>query len=263
MRDRYRARASGSMRRVIEGYAAHGDRIRRIALHAGAGTVVVGLASGWLLWGSDHTTVDEVTVTVLDPRAPSSGQPLTDGTARRRAAQILGQIDDPTGRHLVDVDTLRLSRQVEELRRYSKVLVTRGWPDRVDITVTPRVAVLAATAGGTGVHLLDGDGLAFERVDGRPPSLPEATLSGNIAASGPAAVAAFLALPGSRREQVRGLQVDPSGVVELQVGGVRVRWGAPGQERMKAAVVDALIDTPGIERLDVSVPLRPVTTGGE
>lgn len=249
--------------RLGERYATHRERIRRLALQAGAGVAVAGLALGWLLWGSQLTRVEEVNVTILDPRAPSSGQPLTDGTQRARSAQILRHVAVPVGEPLVDVDTSELSRQVEELKRYSRVSVDRAWPDRVDIIVTPRVPVLAVANGGAAVQLLDGDGVAFERVDQAPAGVPTATLSGDRQAAGRAAVSALLALPGPRRDQVRELRIDPQGGLELQVGEVRVRWGGSGHERLKGAVVDALVDSVGITTLDVSAPQRPVTTGGD
>lgn len=258
----WRDRGDATGRRLRAGYATHRALLRRVALRTTMATMAIAVALGWLLWGSDYTRVAQVDVHILDPRTPSVGRPLGDDTVRARTAQIIGSIDVPLGKPLVDVDIAAVSRRVEDLSRYSKVTVERGWPNRVDVTVTPRVAVLAVADGGPAVQLLDGDGLAFERADEAPAGVPTVTLSGDRRASGRAAAGALLALPGERREQVREISVDAQSTVELQVAEVRVQWGGAGDERLKAAVVDALVDAPGIERLDVSVPQRPVTTGG-
>lgn len=261
--NRYRARVEAPVRRLGTCYAAHRTAVRRVAVRTVAGTAVAGLALGWLLWGSDVTRVDEVAVTILDPRAPSSGRLLTDETVRSRTAQIGNQVELLLDEPLVEVDTSAVSRRVGDLKRYSKVTVERGWPSRVDITVTPRMAVLAVVDATSGVQLLDGAGVAFERVAHTPPGVPTATLSGGGPVSARAAVAALLALSGPGRERVRQLAVDSEGHVELQVGSVRVTWGGQGDERLKAAVVHALVGSPGIDHIDVSTPQRPVTTTGD
>lgn len=252
----------GAVSRRTAVLQAHRERLLRFGLRLGAVVAVGGIAAGWLLWGSDVTRVEHVRVHVVDPRAPSSGAVLADASVPARVEQIRHAVAGSQHEPLVQVDIGTLTSEIEGLNRYSTVTVERSWPDALQITVTPRVAVLATVGRGSAVELLDGDGLAFETVAEAPPGIPLATLSGDLAEAGRAAVSAVLALSPQRRAQLQRIDVARNGTVSLDVGAVAVQWGARGEEALKSAVVDALVDLPGIERLDVSAPGRPVTVGG-
>lgn len=252
----------GGIRRWRAQVGAHSAAIRRIGLRLGVALTVGGVAAGWALYGSPWLRVEQVRVHVADPTSPSSGAVLADGSAGRRSAEIVRIAELPVGQPLVEVDTSEATRRIEELNRYSTVTVERSWPSAVDVTVTPRVAVLAAVAPGDRVELIDGDGTAFESVSRAPAGLPLATLPAQVGDAGRAAASATLALSPQRRAQLQRIAVGADGSVVLELGAVAVAWGPPGQERLKSAVVDALVDRPGLERLDVSAPSNPVAVGG-
>lgn len=254
--------AAGAVSRRVTTLRAHRERLVRYGLRLGALVAVGGVAAGWVLWASDWTRVEHVRVHVVDPRAPSSGAAYKDPSVPTRIEQIRHAVTATVNEPLVEVDTGALVRQIQSLKRYSTVTVERAWPDALQVTVTPRVAVLAAVGRGSAVELLDGDGLAFETVASAPPGIPLATLSGDLGEAGRAAVSALLALSPQRRAQLQRIEVARNGTVSLDVGSVAVQWGVPGEEALKSAIVDALVDRPGIERLDVSAPGRPVTVGG-
>ena len=149
---------------------------------------------------------------------------------------------------------------VANLRRYSRVEVDRGRPHAESITVTPRVALLAARDGAPGVQLVDATGAVFERAERTPGGALAATFAPGATRPQEAAVTVLDALPPERRAGLQGITVAADGTVDLRFGTVVARWGRPGGDRLTAAVSDALLDTAGIARLDVSAPRRPFTT---
>lgn len=149
------------------------------------------------------------------------------------------------------------------LRRNSRVEVARDRPGAVSITVTPRVALLAARGGAPGVQLVDAPGVAFERTDRAPCGALPATVAPGATRPQEAAVTVLDAVPTQRRARLRGIAVATDGSVDLRFGTVVARWRRSGGDRLTSAVSDAVLDTPGIARLDASAPRRPVTSAAQ
>lgn len=71
------------------------------------------------------------------------------------------------------------------------------------------------------------------------------------------------AVPTQCRARLRGIAVATDGSVDLRFGTVVARWRRSGGDRLTSAVSDAVLDTPGIARLDASAPRRPVTSAAQ
>lgn len=113
------------------------------------------------------------------------------------------------------------------LRRNSRVEVARDRPGAVSITVTPRVALLAARGGAPGVQLVDAPGVAFERADRAPCGALPATVAPGATRPQEAAVTVLDAVPTQRRARLRGIAVATDGSVDLRFGTVVAGGGAP------------------------------------
>jgi len=145
--------------------------------------------------------------------------------------------------------------------------VSRGWPDRVVITVTERVPVAVVDRDG-GQWLVDAGGVPFAPVTGAP---PRGVVPVDVADPGPhdpatrAALAAVAALPASLRPSVTAVHAASADDVTLALtDGTTVVWGDGGQARQKAAALGALLDQihrGGLDpahTIDVSVPGKVV-----
>lgn len=208
------------------------DRARRrrrrplqLALGAAA---LVGLV--WLLWAGPLLAVRSVQV---------------DGVAILPTAQVREAAGVEEGTPLLRVDVDAAEAGVAALPQVAAVEVTRGWPDRVVITVVERVPV--AVVGDPGRRtLMDAGGVLFDTISGEPPA---GVVPVDVAEPGPddpataAALAAVTGLPGEVRPQVAGVSAaDPDDVVVLLRDGTLVRWGGPEDSAEKGEVLAALLE---------------------
>jgi cell division protein FtsQ len=149
----------------------------------------------------------------------------------------------------------------------ASVQVSRGWPDRVVVTVAERVPAAVVDRAGQ-QWLVDAGGVPFETVTGNP---PRGVVPLDVAAPGPhdaatsAALAAVAALPPSLRPSVREMHATTDQDVTLTLtDGTTVVWGDGSQGGAKAAALAALRDQirrGALDRartIDVSVPGKVV-----
>ncbi len=221
-----------------------------LAVVAAAGGV------GWLLWFSDHVTVDEVAIQGVDTLSP---------TKVRSAAAV------PVGTPLARVDLDGPAARVRALAPVASVEVSRDWPDTIRISVTEREPVAVLTESDT-YRALDRDGVLFRRYAEAPANLPlvraddlAAATRGRAGAARAdalrevAAVVVSLDRPVSRR--VDHVEVASLDAIELVLtDGVRVRWGSAEESVAKAQVLTAVLQVPAAT-YDVSVPTMPTTSG--
>lgn len=120
---------------------------RRLRILMAVLAVVAAGAGAWLLTRSAALDVDRVSVV---------GVPDTDLELIREAAGVT------TGEALIDVDTGAIEARLERLAWVEEANVSREWPGTLAISVTPRTAV-AAVPSGTGLALLDPDGVVIAR----------------------------------------------------------------------------------------------------
>jgi cell division protein FtsQ len=133
---------------------------------------------------------------------------------------------------------------VARLPQVASVEVTRGWPDRVVVTVTERVPLAVVDAGGQRM-LVDADGVLFDTITGNPPAgvvplvVPHAGPSDTATAAG---LAALATLPHGVRTKISEVTADSgSDVILTLTDGTTVRWGDGGDSAAKGRVLVALL----------------------
>ncbi|MGY2085035.1 cell division protein FtsQ/DivIB [Blastococcus sp. SYSU DS0539] len=222
------------------------SRQRRAMQLAAALTVTAVVC--WLLWLSPVLAVRTVQV---------------DGTATLSAEQVQEAAQVPEGVPLLRVDLGAVEDRVARLPQIRDVQATRGWPDRVVVTVAERVPV--AVVGQPGRRsLVDAGGVLFDTVTGDPPPGVVPLVVADPEPGDPelrAGIAAIRALPADLRDEVA--EVDVPGVEDIgltMADGTVVVWGDAAESDTKAQVLVALLDRIAAEELepaaeiDVSTP---------
>lgn len=219
---------------------------------AGLG-IIVGV--GWALLGSKLLVVRSVSV---------AGAHLVS------QAQVLAAAGVPLGTPLIGVDTAKVTKRVEAIRQVASASVAKDWPDRLAITITERVPVVAVRMAGGGYDLVDHAGVIVRWSKARPAALPLFLTSqpGGALAGDPgvADTAAVLAeLPSWLSAQVSEVTVAAAGVgggpdqVTLYLRDHRtVVWGGADRVREKDRELAILMRDPA-RYVDVSAPGTVVT----
>lgn len=222
--------------------AERGDRRRRRLRRSGHALLALLplLVLGWVLLLSGWFDVEQVEVT---------------GVQRLSADEVRAAAAVAPGTPLAAVRPAQVSRALERLPPVADVEVRRSWPRTLELAVTERVAV-AGVADGSGVRLLDADGVAFARERSLPPGVVRLDVSGDAPAGRTtrAALDVHASLPEALRTQVRVLRAgSPADVELLLAGGKTVVWGRPGGAGTKAPAALALLPLEG-SVVDVSAP---------
>ncbi len=224
---------------------------RRPRLIAGLALALVVLVGGlfWLGWYSSLATADRVQV---------------EGVAGSAAVEVEKVADVPLGTPIMRVDTGGVADRLISHRAYSSVSVSRSLPHTIVISVTPRVAVLAAKNPKGQVELVDKYGMSFRIVAEAPKGIPLVTAgSEQVTAAGlTGAIRALAALDPKTRAGVSSVTVGASDqvsfILSTKAGRRTVIWGGAGEEQVKSRLVAILTTEPGTV-IDVSVPNSPVT----
>ncbi|WP_040336697.1 cell division protein FtsQ/DivIB [Candidatus Blastococcus massiliensis] len=226
------------------------DRRRR-AVQLVVGTVVL-LGVLWGLWAGPLLAVRTVQV---------------DGAATLPADLVreTAGVDRGTPLLRVDVDAARAA--VADLPQVESVAVTRGWPNRVVITLVERTPVAVVAEAGRR-SLVDARGVLFDTITGEPPA---GVVPLVVADPGPddeattAALTAIRALPTALRERIAGVEAAvPDDIVVTLADGTVVRWGSADESGDKAEIVEGLLEQveagalDPADEIDVSVPAAVV-----
>ena len=227
-------------------------RGRRHPLLVAALLPLVLATAAWVLWASPLLAVRTVQV---------------DGVRALTAAEVRQAAGVRTGTPLLRVDVDAAAARVRRVPAVAAAQVSRGWPDRVVITVTERVPVAVVERDGQ-QWLVDAGGVLFATVSGAP---PQGVVPVDVPSPGPddaatrAALAAVASLPVSLRPSVTAVHAATAQDVTLTLtDGTTVVWGDGGRPKQKAAALGALLDQ--IHRgaldpartIDVSVPGKVV-----
>ncbi|GHI96218.1 cell division protein FtsQ [Streptomyces olivaceus] len=234
-------------------------RLRTIIIIAVALVLLAG-GSVWLLYGSNWTRVEDVSVTGTDILTP---------------AQVREAADVPVGDPLVSVDTGAVEARLRrKLPRIDEVAVERSWPHGIGLKVTERTPVLLVRKGGKYVEV-DDEGVRFATVSKAPKGVPALELdparSGSAAASlrrfdedrlVREAVRVAGRLPAAVARDTRLVKVRSYDDISLELSGDRtVAWGSGEQGVHKARALTALMKaTPKAAHFDVSVPTAPASS---
>jgi cell division protein FtsQ len=210
--------------------------------------VVVLVALGWVMWGSPLLAVRRIQV---------------DGVSSLSAAEVRTSAGIAEGTPLLRVDTGAAAIRVGRLPQVASVAVTRGWPDRVVITVHERVAVAVVGAAGQR-FLVDRTGMLFDTISG---NAPRGVVPVTVARPGPgdaatlAALAAVGGLPAAVRPDVRDVAATEAGEITVTLkDGTVVRWGTAELSAKKGAALAGLLQQiragalRGAHVIDVSTP---------
>jgi cell division protein FtsQ len=212
------------------------------------GAALALLALVWVVWGSPLLAVRTIQV---------------DGVSSLSAAEVRTSAGIAAGTPLLQVDTGAAAARVGRLPQVASVAVTRGWPDRVVITVRERVAV--AVVGPPGQRsLMDRTGLLFDTISGSP---PRGVVPVTVAAPGPgnpatmAALAAVAGLPAAIRPDVRDVAAtDAREITVTLTDSTVVQWGTPERSAAKGAALAGILQQiragtlTGAHVIDVSTP---------
>jgi cell division protein FtsQ len=201
---------------------------RRRALRLAVGLLLL-VTAAWVLWASPVLAVRAVQV---------------DGAATLPAEQVreAAGIVDGTPLLRVDVDAARA--RVARLPPVASVEVTRGWPDRVVITLVERRPVAVVEEDGRRT-LVDAHGVLFDTISGRPPA---DVVRLDVPRPGPgdpattAALAAVGELSRDLRRDVASVTATGDGDVTLILAdGTTVIWGPADDSPAKATALEALL----------------------
>lgn len=232
-----RRRAPGAVTPLASRRGRRSRRRSRPLLRVAVAAVVVG-ALAWVLWASPLLAVRTVQV---------------DGVAALPADMVRRSADIAPGTPLLRVDVAAARARVAQLPQVARATVTLGWPDRVVITVTERVAV--AVVGLPGERsLVDRTGVPFDTITGAP---PRGVVPIDVAHPGPhdpattAALAAVTALPQALRTTVSHVAATDAGEVTVTLtDGTTVRWGTGDRSSAKAAALNGVLQQIGVGALD-------------
>jgi cell division protein FtsQ len=186
-----------------------------------------------------------------------------DGVSTLPADEVRHSAGIALGTPLLRVDTGAAATRVGRLPQVGAVSVTRGWPDRVVITVRERVAV--AVVGPPGQRsLVDRTGLLFDTISG---GAPRGVVPVTVAHPGPgdpatgAALSAVAALPAAVRSDVRDVAATAAGEITLTLqDATLVRWGTAELSPAKGAALAGIVQQiragalAGAHVIDVSTP---------
>ncbi|WP_233604521.1 cell division protein FtsQ/DivIB [Micromonospora sp. HM5-17] len=205
-----------------------------------AGVLVLGLAGGWLTYGTGVLGVRAVRVV---------GAALVTPEQVRAAAAV------PEGTPLARVDLAAVRSRVAALPPVARVRASRQWPNTLRIEVVERTPVAVVPRNGR-FAVMDGTGVVFQDRPDRPAGLPLVRL----AAPGPedmstrAALEVLAALTPELREQLVEVVVEAPARITVRLrGGRTVLWGDASRSDTKAQVATSLLGRAG-DTIDVRTP---------
>ncbi|MFI6565672.1 cell division protein FtsQ/DivIB [Streptomyces sp. NPDC050534] len=235
-------------------------RPRTIIIFAVA-LVLLGAGGVWLLYGSQWTRVERVSV---------SGTRVLTPEQVREAAQV------PVGAPLISVDTDAIeTRLARKLPRIDSVDVVRSWPHGIGLKVVERTPVLLVQKGGNFVEV-DDEGVRFATVSRAPKGVPALELAPSSSGSSAASLRRFGedrlvreavrvagAIPAAVARETEAVKVRSFDDISLELGdGRTVAWGSGEKGFAKARTLTALMKAaPDARHFDVSVPTAPASSG--
>lgn len=225
--------------------AARRRWLRRAALGLALVAVVLG-GLGWVGLGSPWLRVEEVGIT---------------GAGSAEQAEIQRMTEPLLGQPLVKVDTLALAEEISTIRPVERADVSREWPRRLAVTVTPRTPVVAVKNARGELELVDATGVAYASAGEAPPEVPTVSVAHpDDPREASSAAAMISALEPGQRAVISDVRVSSPEDVRFFLDGVEVIWGGPADGKVKAAVLAVLAGQEGLGAINVSAPDSPVTT---
>ena len=215
-------------------------------MRVAAVVVLLGLTVAALLWFAPVFRLDTVEYRTSPEHV----------AALRTAAPV------EKGRPLVEVDPATVEAAVLGEPLFQAASVRRSWPSTLVVEATARTPVVGVEGPELeGVRLVAADGVGYETVPEAPADLPVAHAEAPGSAQVLSSVASFVTrLDADLLSQARDIRVDDRGRITATLANVQVVWGTAEEPALKAAVVRDLVGRAGVARVDVSVPMEPVTS---
>ena len=199
---------------------------------------VVSVAVWWSLYQSKWFLTDTVTI---------------QGLSRLSADQVSVIANAPTGKPLVGQDLTGISDRLKDLPEIKAVLVERGWPTTLLITITERVPI-AVAATATGFNLIDNEGKNSGVVVAPPEGLLVIAAAPESAAM-TSAISILAALPADWPITSLAAPSQDNVVVNLATGAV-ITFGSGNDAEQKVKVANALL-AQNYLTINVSAPASP------
>ena len=177
---------------------------------------------------------------------------------------VVAVVDSVADVPLTRLDTVALRARILDVPGVRDARLTREWPRGLTVELVSREPV-AAVPDGTGVVLLDDEGVQVGRADAAPEGLP--TMTFDVAAEGRRTLESALillnALPEGLAREVATISAESPDDVRMTLrGGATVLWGGKSDAALKVRVVEVLRTakkTKGSRVFDVSAPTAPIT----
>ena len=172
------------------------------------------------------------------------------------AVKVQAAVDVPNGTPLARVDLDDVATRVEAIPEVAAVVVARGWPDTLTVTVTPRVPVAVTSANGR-FYLLDDSGDPYLAVDAPPAGLINVQLVAPGAGdpSTTAALTVAAALTPDFRAQVASISARTAFDVEVTMAdGRKIIWGEATDSAKKMQILPALLAAHDGNEYDITDP---------
>ncbi len=171
-------------------------------------------------------------------------------------AKIRAVTPAPDGTALARIDLDAVAASVESVPEVAEVEVARGWPDTLNVVVTPRVPVAVTAANGR-LWLLDSTGDPYLAVGAAPPGLVTVQLV--TPGAGDPSTAAALAVASALTPELRGTVAAISARTPFDVeidlaDGRKVIWGAPDESAQKMQILPALLAAQEGTQYDITDP---------
>ena len=208
--------------------------------------VVIGLT--WAALLSPWATVQKIEVT---------------GTNRVAFADVRAEAEGELGHPMLLARTGDIAARVSAERLIRSVRVQRQWPSTIRVQVVERVPV-AALPAGSGVSLVDRDGVEVERAKVAPAGLPrlEVARGADMVPALRGCLAVLRALPPAVSQRLLEIGAESPDGIWLKLrdskvpNGARVEWGDSSDTPRKARVLTALLAQRAVE-YDVRSPGAP------
>jgi cell division protein FtsQ len=206
--------------------------------------LVLVVGGTWLVLFSDVLTVKRLDI---------SGNRLLTRSEVVDAARV------PQGEQLARVDLDAISARLRARAEVRSVVVSRKWPDAIQIEIVERVAVAVIEIGGQ-LRGLDAEGVVFDHYKKAPPGLPRISSTSQTDPDALREAATVVsALPRELSAMVDHIEVLTVDQITLVLRDQRiVLWGSSDDSATKAEVLLKLLRQQA-QVYDVSVPGQPTT----
>jgi len=178
------------------------------------------------------------------------------GATDELTSKVKAAVNIADGTPLARIDLDAVAAEVEAVPEVFAVEVARGWPNALNIDVTPRVPVAVTSANGQ-LWLLDRTGDPYLAVAAPPAgmTLVQLVAPGTGDAATLAAVTVVQALTPEFRTQVTELSARTAFDVELTLtDGKKVLWGEATQSAEKMQILPALLAAKDGSNYDITDP---------